>query len=243
MNFCGCSASPAAGEHAGTGERRAVPGSATRWWCRPGARTPPSGPLRRRTGRSSACRGRPVCVPSAWQIYLDIFIGGTSLPPPKMPPRVIGHVRGDGVLVQGSSPPGVGDRLRIKNTTRVHAGRGRGPSWAPSTSTSSAYAEVERAGARTTSASCNCGTATPLAVDRYEADRITGSFVSIDELTFATIVAGMVGPPRLHLTEHTTERRSYYPACLDVSGRPCLVVGGGPAAARKVRGLSTAVPR
>ena len=41
-------------------------------------------------------------------------------------------------------------------------------------------------------------TATPLAVDPYESDRITGSFVLIDELTFATIAAGMVGPPRLH---------------------------------------------
>ena len=41
-------------------------------------------------------------------------------------------------------------------------------------------------------------TATPLAVDPYEVDRITGSFVLIDELTFATIAAGMVGPPRLH---------------------------------------------
>ena len=41
-------------------------------------------------------------------------------------------------------------------------------------------------------------TASPLAVDTYQADRITGSFVLIDELTFATIAAGMVGPPRLH---------------------------------------------
>jgi sulfate adenylyltransferase large subunit len=41
-------------------------------------------------------------------------------------------------------------------------------------------------------------TATPLAVDPYGADRITGSFVLIDDLTFATIAAGMVGPPRLH---------------------------------------------
>ena len=41
-------------------------------------------------------------------------------------------------------------------------------------------------------------TATPLALDPYESDRITGSFVLIDELTFATIAAGMVGPPRLH---------------------------------------------
>jgi len=41
-------------------------------------------------------------------------------------------------------------------------------------------------------------TATPLAVDPYQADRITGSFVLIDEHTFATIAAGMVGPPLLH---------------------------------------------
>jgi sulfate adenylyltransferase subunit 1 len=41
-------------------------------------------------------------------------------------------------------------------------------------------------------------TAQPLAVDRYEADRITGSFVLIDEQSLATVAAGMVGPPRLH---------------------------------------------
>ena len=41
-------------------------------------------------------------------------------------------------------------------------------------------------------------TATPLAIDSYQVDRITGSFVLIDDLTFATVAAGMVGPPRLH---------------------------------------------
>jgi sulfate adenylyltransferase large subunit len=41
-------------------------------------------------------------------------------------------------------------------------------------------------------------TAIPLAVDPYVTDRITGSFVLIDDLSFATIAAGMVGPPRLH---------------------------------------------
>jgi precorrin-2 dehydrogenase / sirohydrochlorin ferrochelatase len=34
--------------------------------------------------------------------------------------------------------------------------------------------------------------------------------------------------------EHPTP---YYPVSLDVTGRPCLVVGGGPVAARKARGL------
>ncbi len=41
-------------------------------------------------------------------------------------------------------------------------------------------------------------TAMPLALDSYSVDRITGSFVLIDELTIATVAAGMVGPPRLH---------------------------------------------
>jgi bifunctional enzyme CysN/CysC len=41
-------------------------------------------------------------------------------------------------------------------------------------------------------------TASPLALDTYKVDRITGSFVLIDELTIATVAAGMVGPPSLH---------------------------------------------
>jgi sulfate adenylyltransferase large subunit len=41
-------------------------------------------------------------------------------------------------------------------------------------------------------------TATPLALDDYAVDRITGSFVLIDELSFATVAAGMSGRPRIH---------------------------------------------
>jgi sulfate adenylyltransferase large subunit len=40
-------------------------------------------------------------------------------------------------------------------------------------------------------------TAVPLAVDPYTQDRITGSFVLVDEGTNATVAAGMVGEPRL----------------------------------------------
>ena len=40
-------------------------------------------------------------------------------------------------------------------------------------------------------------TATPLAVDPYRRDRVTGSFVLIDEATNATLGAGMVGRPDL----------------------------------------------
>jgi sulfate adenylyltransferase subunit 1 (EFTu-like GTPase family) len=37
--------------------------------------------------------------------------------------------------------------------------------------------------------------ATPLAVDPYRVNRVTGSFILIDEDTSATVAAGMVGPP------------------------------------------------
>jgi sulfate adenylyltransferase large subunit len=39
--------------------------------------------------------------------------------------------------------------------------------------------------------------ATPLAVDPYRVNRITGSFVLVDEGTYATVAAGMVGAPLL----------------------------------------------
>ena len=40
-------------------------------------------------------------------------------------------------------------------------------------------------------------TAAPLALDSYTVDRITGSFVLIDDLTIATVAAGMVGRPSI----------------------------------------------
>ena len=40
---------------------------------------------------------------------------------------------------------------------------------------------------------------TPLAVDSYRSNRVTGSFVVIDDQTNATVAAGMVGVPVLAL--------------------------------------------
>ena len=51
--------------------------------------------------------------------------------------------------------------------------------------------------------------ATPLAVDPYRRNRITGSFVVIDPTTNGTVAAGMVGPP-------TLTPLSQDPALLDV---------------------------
>src|SRR6516225_7970858 len=39
------------------------------------------------------------------------------------------------------------------------------------------------------------------------------------------------------MTDEPGSAVNFYPVTLDISGRPCLVVGGGPVAARKARGL------
>ncbi len=96
----------------------------------------------------------------------------------------------------GEQPLRAGDRLRLKHTTRVtpvvvEGVRGTFDVNELRVSEATELQENE-IGVVT------LRTATPLAVDPYESDRITGSFVLIDELSFATIAAGMVGPPRLH---------------------------------------------
>jgi sulfate adenylyltransferase subunit 1 len=96
----------------------------------------------------------------------------------------------------GERPLVAGDRLKLKHTTRVtpvvvESVRGTFDVNELSVSEASELREND-IGVVTVR------TAMPLAIDPYEADRITGSFVLIDEQTFATIAAGMVGPPRLH---------------------------------------------
>ena len=93
-------------------------------------------------------------------------------------------------------PLTAGDRLKIKHTTRVTPVVVEGVT---GTFDVNDLRIVEAGELRENDIGVvKLRTATPLAVDPYEADRITGSFVLIDELTFATIAAGMVGPPRLH---------------------------------------------
>jgi sulfate adenylyltransferase large subunit len=88
-----------------------------------------------------------------------------------------------------------GDRLRLKHTTRVTACRigtvesvldVNGLLLQPAVELADNEIGVVR-----------LLTASPLALDSYRRDRITGSFVLVDEATNATVAAGMVGPPEL----------------------------------------------
>ena len=93
-------------------------------------------------------------------------------------------------------PLAAGDRLRLKHTTRVT------PVVVEDVTGIFDVNDLRVTEARELNENdigvVRLRTATPLAVDPYQSDRITGSFVLIDELSFATIAAGMIGPPRLH---------------------------------------------
>jgi sulfate adenylyltransferase large subunit len=96
-------------------------------------------------------------------------------------------------------PLRAGDRLRIKHTTRVTPVR---------VTAVTARLDVNRLFLDPADelndndiGVVELSTATPLAVDPYRRDRITGSFVLIDELTNATVAAGMVGRPELAAAE------------------------------------------
>ena len=96
----------------------------------------------------------------------------------------------------GERPLVAGDRLKLKHTTRVTpvvVERVEGIFDVNELQVSDADQLVEN-----DIGILRLRTASPLALDAYTIDRITGSFVLIDELTFATVAAGMVGRPALH---------------------------------------------
>ena len=95
-------------------------------------------------------------------------------------------------------PVRAGDRFRIKHTTRVTPAR---------VSAVEARLDVgtlvlEDAGelADNDIGVVRLTLASPIAADPYRVNRVTGSFVVIDEATNATVAAGMVGPPVLAAT-------------------------------------------
>jgi sulfate adenylyltransferase subunit 1 (EFTu-like GTPase family) len=91
----------------------------------------------------------------------------------------------------GENPLSVGQRLRLKHTTKVTpvristlAGVVDIATLSVDSATSLATNEIGLA---------TLQTADPLVVDDYQDNRVTGSFVLIDEVTNATVAAGMVG--------------------------------------------------
>ena len=95
----------------------------------------------------------------------------------------------------GTRPLESGQRYRIKHTTRVT------PARVLAVTSRLDVDELALEPARTLAGNdigvVELAVATPLAVDPYRTNRMTGSFVVIDESTNATVGAGMVGIPSL----------------------------------------------
>ena len=162
---------------------------------------------------------------------------GDLIAPAASPPEVVREV--EATLCWFADPRGeAGHRFRLKHTTRLT------PAQIVSVDSRLEVATLEL---RSTShlgpndiGVVRLGVGTPLAVDPYRANRVTGSFVLIDEHTNTTVAAGMVGSPVLAALRPGLTMgvdAPIYPVGLVVKGRRCLVVGGGQVAARKIGGL------
>ena len=88
-----------------------------------------------------------------------------------------------------------GDRLRVKHTTRTTPARATSVRGRLDVN----RLQLDPADELTNNdiGTVELTTAVPLAVDPYRHDRITGSFVLVDEGTNTTVAAGMVGEPHL----------------------------------------------
>jgi sulfate adenylyltransferase subunit 1 (EFTu-like GTPase family) len=91
-----------------------------------------------------------------------------------------------------------GDRYRIKHTTRVTPARVRAVEARLDVGTLTL--EPAEQLADNDIGVAVLALAAPVAADPYRVNRVTGSFVVIDEATNATVAAGMVGPPVLATT-------------------------------------------
>ena len=95
----------------------------------------------------------------------------------------------------GERPLRVGDRLRVKHTTRTTPARV--VEVRHRLDVHRLHLEPAEELADNDVGVAVLAAASPLAVDPYLRDRVTGSFVLVDEATNATLAAGMVGPPQL----------------------------------------------
>jgi sulfate adenylyltransferase large subunit len=95
----------------------------------------------------------------------------------------------------GGSPLSAGQRFRVKHTTRVALAEVTSVACRLDVDTLTLEAADKLSDNEIGVASLRLGT--PLAVDPYRVNRVTGSFVVIDDSTGATVGAGMVGAPQL----------------------------------------------
>ncbi len=95
----------------------------------------------------------------------------------------------------GAQPLRAGDRLRIKHTTQTTLARVTAVDAAVDINTLTLTPATELV--ENQIGVVHLQTAAPLAVDPYAANRMTGSFVLIDERDHATVAAGLVGLPQI----------------------------------------------
>ncbi|MDA8311905.1 MAG: GTP-binding protein [Actinomycetota bacterium] len=137
----------------------------------------------------------PVGISVSVDVADDLDVSrGDLLADAKSPPSVLKDLVAT-VCWFSDRPLRGGDRLRVKHTTRTTPARVTGVT---------GRVDVHRLEVAAADELVNndigiieLTTAVPLAVDAYRDDRITGSFVLIDEATNATVAAGMVGEPFL----------------------------------------------
>ncbi|MHB8681621.1 MAG: sulfate adenylyltransferase subunit 1 [Acidimicrobiales bacterium] len=95
----------------------------------------------------------------------------------------------------GTAPLQAGQRFRVKHTTRTT------PARVDAVTSRLDIATLELEGADTLTDNeigvVRLTLATPIAVDPYRLNRVTGSFVIVDDATNATVAAGLAGPPVL----------------------------------------------
>jgi len=141
----------------------------------------------------------PVGISVSVELADDLDVGrGEMIAAAENPPQVTSELEAT-VCWFGPTPLRSGDRFRVKHTTRATPARvlevrSRLNVHNLSLMGASELADNEIGVVR-------LATGTPLAVDPYRSNRVTGSFVLIDEATHATVAACMVGPPALDVLE------------------------------------------
>jgi sulfate adenylyltransferase subunit 1 len=137
----------------------------------------------------------PVGVSVSVELEDDLDVSrGDLIAAAEDPPLVTSEVEAT-VCWFGPRPLAAGDRLSVKHTTRVTPARlsevvSRFDVNALALEPAEELSDNEIGVVRLV-------TATPLSVDAYRHNRVTGSFVLIDPATHATLAACMVGPPAL----------------------------------------------